>query len=48
MTLGLVPDKVGLFGRRKDAAASRILQGRDSRSVRFLELLRRDNRRYGR
>ena len=28
--LGLVPDKVGLFGRRKDAAASRILQGRDS------------------
>ena len=27
--------KVGLFGRRKDAAVSRILQGRDSRSVRF-------------
>ena len=36
VTLGSVPDKVGLFGRRKDAAASRILQGRDSRSVRFL------------
>ena len=34
--LGSVPDKVGLFGRRKEAAASRILQGRDSRSVRFL------------
>ena len=34
--LGSVPDKVGLFGRRKDAAASLILQGRDSRSVRFL------------
>ena len=29
-------DKVGLFGRRKDAAASRILLGRDSRSIRFL------------
>ena len=36
VTLGSVPDKVGLFGRRKDAVASRILQGRDSRSVRFL------------
>ena len=36
VTLGSLPDKVGLFGRRKDAAASRILQGRDSRSVRFL------------
>ena len=36
VTLSSVPDKVGLFGRRKDAAASRILQGRDSRSVRFL------------
>ena len=35
VTLGSVPDKVGLLGRRKDAA-SRILQGRDSRSVRFL------------
>ena len=36
VTLGSLPDKVGLFGRRKDAAATRILQGRDSRSVRFL------------
>ena len=36
VTVGSVPDKVGLVGRRKDAAASRILQGRDSRSVRFL------------
>ena len=36
VTLGSVPDKVGLFGGRKDAAASRILQGRDSRSTRFL------------
>ena len=34
--LGSFPDKVGLFGRRKDAAVSRILMGRDSRSVRFL------------
>ena len=34
--LGSVPDKVGLVGRRKDAAPSRILQGRDSRSIRFL------------
>ena len=36
VTLGSFPDKVGLFGRRKDAAVSWILQGRDSRSVRFL------------
>ena len=36
VTLGSLPDKVGLFGRRKDAAVSRILQGRDRRSVRFL------------
>ena len=36
VTLGSFPDKVGLFGRRKDAAVSRIIQGRDSRSVRFL------------
>ena len=36
VTLGSLPDKVGLFGRRKDAAVSQILQGRDSRSVRFL------------
>ena len=34
VTLGSFPDKVGLFGRRKDAAVSRILQGRDSRSCR--------------
>ena len=36
VTLSSVPDRVGLFGRRKDAAASRVLQGRDSRSIRFL------------
>ena len=36
VTIGSLPHKVGLFGRRKDAAVSRILQGRDSRSVRFL------------
>ena len=36
ISLGSLPDKVGLFGRRKDAAVSRILMGRDSRSVRFL------------
>ena len=36
VSLGLFPDKVGLFGRRKDAAARRIMAGRDSRSVRFV------------
>ena len=36
VTLGSFPDKVELFGRRKDAAVSRILLGRDSRSVQFL------------
>ena len=36
VSLGSFPDPVGLFGRRKDAAVSRILMGRDSRSVRFL------------
>ena len=36
VTLGSLPDKVGLIGRRKEAAASRIQQGRDSRSIRFL------------
>ena len=36
VTLGSFPDKVGLFGRQKDAAVSRILQARDSRNVRFL------------
>ena len=39
--LGSVPDKVGLFSRRKEAAASRILQDRDSRSIRFLVLYAR-------
>ena len=34
--LGSLPDKVGLFGRRTDAAVSRIIAGRDNRSVRFL------------
>ena len=34
--LGSVPDVVGLFGRRPDAAESRILQGRDARSIRVL------------
>ena len=36
VSLGSFPDKVGLFGRRKDAVVSQILLGRDSRSVRFL------------
>ena len=36
VSLGSFPDKVGLFSQRKDAAVSRILVGRDSRSVRFL------------
>ena len=36
VSLGSFPDKVGLFGRRKDAAVSRIMPGRDSRSVRFV------------
>ena len=36
VSLGSFPDKVGLFGRRKDAAVSRIMAGRDSRSVRFV------------
>ena len=36
VTLGSLPDKVGLFDHSKDAVASRILQRRDSRSVRFL------------
>ena len=36
VSLGSFTDKVGLFGRRKDAAVSHILAGRDSRSVRFL------------
>ena len=36
ISLGSFPDKVGLFGRRKEAAVSRIMAGRDSRSVRFV------------
>ena len=36
--LGSVSDKVGLFSRRKEAAASHILQHWDSRSIRFLVL----------
>ena len=36
ISLGSFPDTVGLFGRRKEAAVSRIMAGRDSRSVRFV------------
>ena len=36
VSLGPFPDKVGLFGRRKDAEMSRIMRGRDSRSIRFV------------
>ena len=36
VSLESFPDKVGLFGRRKDAAVSWILLGRESRSVCFL------------
>ena len=36
ISLGPFPDKVGLFGRRKEAAVSRIMRGRDCRSVRFV------------
>ena len=32
ISLGSFPDKVGLFGRRKEAAVSRIMAGHDSRS----------------
>ena len=31
-----IPDVIGLAGRRSDAAESRVLQGRDIRSVRVL------------
>ena len=31
-----VPDVIGLVGRREGAAESRVLQGRDARSVRVL------------
>ena len=34
--LGSLPDVVGLCNRQPGAAASRIIQGRDSRSIRFL------------
>ena len=34
--LGSLPDVVGLCGLQPGTAASRILQGRDSRSIRFL------------
>ena len=36
ISLGPFPDKVGLFGRRKEAAMSRIMKGRDCRSVQFV------------
>ena len=36
ISLGPFPDKVGLVGRRKDAAMSHIMKGRDCRSVRFV------------
>ena len=36
ISLGPFPDKVGLFGRRQEAAMSRIIKGRDCRSVRFV------------
>ena len=36
ISLGPFPDKVGLVGHRKDAAMSRIMKGRDCRSVRFV------------
>ena len=36
VSLGPLPDKVGLFGRRKEVAMSRIMKGRDCRSVRFV------------
>ena len=31
-----IPDVIGLVGRREGAAESRVLQGRDARSVRVL------------
>ena len=34
--LGSVPDVIGLVSRQPDAASSRILQGRDVRSIRVL------------
>ena len=35
-SLETIPDKVGLFGRRKEAAISRIMSARDCRGVRFV------------
>ena len=52
VTLGSFPDKVGLFGRRRDAAVSRILQGRPVSGPRCTwagpEFPRRHNSGYGR
>ena len=54
--LGSIPDVVGLVGRRPDATGSRILQGRDVRSICVLapdargtgpELPRRDDCGHG-
>ena len=36
ISLETIPDKVGLFGRRKEAAMSRIMSARDCRGVRFV------------
>ena len=36
ISLETIPDKVGLFGRRKEAAISRIMSARDCRGVRFV------------
>ena len=36
ISLETIPDKVGLFGRRKEAAMSRIISARDCRGVRFV------------
>ena len=36
ISLETIPDKVGFFGRRKEAAMSRIMSARDCRGVRFV------------
>ena len=36
ISLETIPDKVGLFGRQKEAAMSRIMSARDCRGVRFV------------
>ena len=36
ISLETIPDKVGLFGRRKEAAMCRIMSARDCRGVRFV------------